>query len=182
MNKNDFYKLNKLCHGCSRILDISSFSKSKTRKDGLQTRCKKCLKEYKDKWLKDFPEKQKQSSKKWYEKNRDELLLKQAEYRNENKEKINLTIKKWQQSERGKEKTYLTHKRQIAKNPEKARARWYLATQIKRNNLEKPSECSVCKKESNRIEGHHLCYKEPLNVLWLCKKCHTAIHKKGGVL
>jgi hypothetical protein len=41
----------------------------------------------------------------------------------------------------------------------------------------KPDHCSICR-SSEWIEAHHSDYSKPLEVLWVCKKCHNAIHKR----
>ncbi len=45
--------------------------------------------------------------------------------------------------------------------------------------LIKPNQCSKCG-SNNRIEGHHNDYDNPLDVTWLCSKCHRAWHKENG--
>lgn len=37
--------------------------------------------------------------------------------------------------------------------------------------------CAFCGKE--QVEAHHLDYKKPLLIVWLCRKCHTAEHRKA---
>lgn len=41
--------------------------------------------------------------------------------------------------------------------------------------LIKPSICSECGANKN-IQAHHYDYSKPLDVTWLCGKCHKAIH------
>jgi hypothetical protein len=48
---------------------------------------------------------------------------------------------------------------------------------IKTKKIDRPNVCSICK-ENKRIVGHHQDYAKPLKVLWICHKCHKAIHNK----
>lgn len=56
----------------------------------------------------------------------------------------------------------------------------YLAQQeanrvIKKGELKK-GKCKLCK--SIKVEVHHEDYTKPLKVIWLCRKCHSFIHRK----
>ena len=56
-----------------------------------------------------------------------------------------------------------------------------LVSQAKRKGLLiKPTECSDCG-SSNMIEGHHEDYALPLDVIWLCRKCHKGFHAKARI-
>ena len=49
---------------------------------------------------------------------------------------------------------------------------------LKSGFLVKPKKCGNCGAEKERIEGHHDDYAKPLEVRWLCPKCHKAWHRK----
>ena len=60
---------------------------------------------------------------------------------------------------------------------------------LQKGILVKPVKCSLCgdtpisaKDGRSLIHGHHEDYKKPLDVIWVCQKCHYKIHvnKKGG--
>lgn len=58
-----------------------------------------------------------------------------------------------------------------AKHPDRKKAHRILRRAIIKGQLVKPSTCSKCG-SSGRIEGHHKDYKFPLEVEWLCVRCH----------
>ncbi len=55
----------------------------------------------------------------------------------------------------------------------KANARSY-AKVYQRRGLLKPEPCRDC--GSEMAEKHHPDYSRPLFVIWLCRKCHLAVH------
>lgn len=61
------------------------------------------------------------------------------------------------------------------KYPEKYRARTALINAVRLGKIYRPPECSRCLK-SGRVQGHHFDYSRPLDVIWLCQKCHTREH------
>lgn len=48
---------------------------------------------------------------------------------------------------------------------------------VQNGTLERPDRCARCNAEGG-VEGHHADYSKPLEVEWLCKRCHLAEHGK----
>jgi 5-methylcytosine-specific restriction endonuclease McrA len=95
----------KKCVICKELKPLSEFFKSVCEKDSLSRDCKICNRARAKQWLKDNPEKHKESRKKYNERN---------------KEKIANYKKVW--AEKNKEKRRESHLRWKANHPEKAKA------------------------------------------------------------
>ena len=61
-----------------------------------------------------------------------------------------------------------------SKFPDKQRARWLLNKAVERGNI-KRLPCEIC--GFKNTDGHHKDYSKPLVVIWVCRKCHGAIHR-----
>lgn len=59
-------------------------------------------------------------------------------------------------------------------HPEAYRAQNAVNNAIRDGKLKK-QPCSICGTEK-RVHGHHKDYAKPLNVVWLCAKCHHRVH------
>lgn len=166
----------KMCHGCNKELPIEKFSKNNYRKDGLQTRCKSCIRKYQEKWILDNSEHHKKLIKKNYEENKEKYLIKQNEYKSKNKDKIKEMFKRYYSSEIGREQRLKHYKIYKKRNPEKTRARWLVRTYLKRGKIVK-KPCCNCGSESN-IHAHHNDYSKPLDISWYCRSCHSELHRR----
>ncbi|MFA5379229.1 MAG: hypothetical protein WC455_25965 [Dehalococcoidia bacterium] len=55
---------------------------------------------------------------------------------------------------------------------------WSKARQAEKDGvLIVPEQCPKCGKPA-KLEGHHPDYAKPLKVVFLCRKCHSALHAK----
>jgi len=61
------------------------------------------------------------------------------------------------------------------KFPEKWDARSKLRYAVKTGKIKKPTHCEVCD-EIKTLQGHHPDYSKPLEVKWLCTRCHADEH------
>lgn len=68
-----------------------------------------------------------------------------------------------------------TKKDYIARNPEKRAAHIAVGNAVRDGKLVKPKSCPKCGRET-LIIGHHSDYSQPLDVEWMCGKCHRAEH------
>jgi hypothetical protein len=58
------------------------------------------------------------------------------------------------------------------------RAQGIVARAILAGLLTRPDACVKCEGTNSRIEAHHEDYRQPLRVMWLCRRCHRSLHAK----
>ena len=58
-------------------------------------------------------------------------------------------------------------------------ARRVTLSALRKGEIIRATQCEICKCESKEIEAHHIDYGKPLNVKWLCGKCHGKVHRKN---
>lgn len=149
----------KVCRDCNQEKPITEFYKHAKMLDGHLNKCIECVKARVSKHRKANLEKVRE-----YDKQRS-LLPHRVEAR-----------KKYQNTEEGK----VAKKRAIQsyhkRYPLKYAAHVVTSNYIRDGKL-KPSEaCSICNSKE-LIEAHHDDYTKPLEVRWLCIKCHKEWHK-----
>ena len=62
-------------------------------------------------------------------------------------------------------------------NKKKNLARSQVFRARKKKIIEKKTECEICGNKSEIIHGHHRDYNKPLDVVWVCPKCHKHLHR-----
>lgn len=166
----------KRCSRCFYEKSINEFSINKRAKDGRQVYCRSC----KSILNKDFKTKNadkiKEYQSKYYLENAEKLAVKKRFNAIDYRKKVNLDpIKKARLAEQMRISAW-NHYRKF---PEKIAARKAVLKALNSGALVRPDICSKCGKIDD-IEAHHDSYapEQRLNVRWLCKKCHSAYHRK----
>lgn len=151
----------KLCRSCGIERELDFFHKRKASKDGLSALCKSCQRRY-DKARANNPKRI--ASRLNYAKTDAGIEAAKKAKRN------------W--AARNKQKIHKTNKTYREKYPNKYRAHGKVAYEVRVGNLV-PEPCEMCGSEE-RQHAHHDDYSQPLNVRWLCPKCHRQWHKENG--
>ncbi len=124
----------KKCSKCGEIKPLSSFNKNKARKDGRKSICKICQRLQNKEYRQNNPDKVLQHGKnykKYYQGNRDRILQRQKEYRQNNLDKVLQWRKEYYQNNRDRE--LQRRKEHHRNNPDKARAKHARRRATKRN-------------------------------------------------
>ncbi len=67
-------------------------------------------------------------------------------------------------------------KKSNEKFPEKSAARELVNRSVRLGVLTRPESCQKCGIKT-KTQGHHEDYSKPLEVMWLCTRCHGAQHR-----
>lgn len=140
----------KKCFACGQNKPLSEFYKHPGTADGLLGKCKACAKAY-------------ASSRTDYERERGKRPDRVA------------AARAYSQTDQGKAALGAGRRRYQQQNPVKRAAHVILGNAVKSGVVVKPSVCSSCG-SGGRIHGHHHDYTKPLDVEWLCAKCHRSRH------
>jgi hypothetical protein len=193
----------KECRSCRLIKPAEEFYKRLSNSDGLYSYCKECtLRKNSDidekkravyrKKSREYKERNRRAisaaGKKYYLQNRERILRSVTEYRDKNKQTISLKaankrlkdpyrfeknrIKHFGWSKENRDRLNEYQREWYQKNKEKRRAHVVLNRAVNSGKVMRPKECSECKKEC-KPDGHHLDYSKPLEVIWICRACHS---------
>lgn len=148
----------KVCYVCKNEKELTEYSSDKSKRDGLNYRCKDCNKEYYSQ------PRIRKMQRKCERKARDNGFRVQtkeynAEYYQNNKERISKYKKEWRED-----------------NIKECNAREMFYQAFLEGSIKRPCKCNRCDIECTP-EGHHEDYDKPLCVEWLCKKCHINEHR-----
>jgi len=151
----------KVCTFCKIVKDLNMFRHmSGKRSHLLQTLCRDCENKNAREHYRKNRENFRAYKQKYYQDNRGECLQRRRRYYENNQEEI---IKK--------------RLRYYKENPKMSKAQYLVKRQIKKGEIKRPNTCEYCEKEG-KVHAHHCDYNKPLEVIWLCPKCHKNWHVK----
>lgn len=142
----------KACFKCGQVKDLSEFYKNKGMSDGHVNKCKSCNK-------KDVRE------------NRSKNIDYYREYDSHRYSTVKVRAEE--------RKEYI--RRYRSDNPEKYGAHTILNNRVRTGEVKKPSNCPVCNDftKSREMHAHHDDYSKPLDVRWMCVRCHAKEHPRS---
>jgi hypothetical protein len=150
--------MKKVCTNCNIQKDLEEFHKREKGKFGRHAECKICLRD-----------RQKKVKREWDEVQKENRRDKERTRRRIIKHVIDYARKVGQDSINPSQKSdYAKHCSEFIKR----KCRLFLNTAVQHGWVVKPTTCSECNKKSI-IHGHHEDYSKPLEVQWLCPKCHA---------
>lgn len=154
----------KVCFKCGAEKPLTDFYKHSKMADGHVNKCKSC-------------------NKKDVLKNREDKI---DYYREYDKSRSNLdhrveARKAYAKTESGSLNVQKAKRNYIEKNPKIRSAHIAVGNAVRDGNLIKPSRCEgrVCMQGDGYVEAHHCDYNKPLEVMWLCDRCHKDWHLKN---
>ena len=109
-------------------------------------------------WRLKNPDKSRSAVRRWRDNHPNYIAPAARRYYSKHKDIINARIKKYKQA-----------------NPEKHAARTLVNWSIRCGMLIRPDHCSQCGIKCKPDAHHHKGYDRPLEVQWLCRRCHCKI-------
>ena len=83
----------------------------------------------------------------------------------------------YQKTDAGKASCKKSKRKWLNANQDKRAAHVILGNAVRDGRIEKPESCYECGVTECRIHGHHEDYAQPLEVRWVCSKCHRQVHE-----
>lgn len=163
----------KRCTKCKQEKLLSEFYKKWDTKDGLQGDCKSCKAEYDRGYSQTHKVQKAKRHHKWYQKNKTE----RAEYNRGYNQTHREEIAEYNRTPVRIEGRKRADKRRREKSPEKLKARKAVYSEKRAGRMKPSVFCEECGLPA-KTHGHHKDYSKPLDVDWLCKECHTELHRK----
>jgi hypothetical protein len=145
----------KACFGCSQKLKLSEFYVHPSMADGHVNKCKSCVKsEAKARRAQDVDYYRAYDRKRWADGDKARSPSKRSSE----------CSARWREH-----------------NREKIRCHQSVERALRKEVLVRPSRCSKCA-AIGKVHGHHTDYSKPLDVQWLCPRCHSLLVRKPFVV
>jgi hypothetical protein len=167
----------KACIKCGESKPFDKFGKDNRTKSGRKSWCAGCCAAYQAEWRKNNPEAARAYGRKWKAANPEAVYQSAQAYKSANREKLRVLAKRWRESHPEERAEY--GKAYRDKFPQKEAARRLLRKAVSNGTIIQAPSCVRCS-EVGPTDGHHPDYSKPLEVTWLCRKCHKKEHAALG--
>lgn len=150
----------KYCSKCKTEKSLEEFPNDRSRKDGKFPYCKSCNRKNARKHYEGNRAGCQKRARDRYYADHEKALAKRAAYRKRNRSRLSSAQTQYAQDGKC--------------DPDKQRARWKLQRAVRTGKVQKPKNCESCgvEVEKDKMAGHHEDYGRPLDVHWLCPRCH----------
>ena len=155
----------KKCRKCSENKELSEYYRHSQMFDRRLNICKECTKKRVSTHRKENIDKIRE-----YDRNRPNA-------KDRNKEHLE-RMKNLSDAKKKAYRKVKTKGQQSGFSKNKKIANIYMDNAVRGGRLEKLDYCEHCSREDIPLDGHHPDYLKPLEVIWLCKPCHGAEHKR----
>lgn len=146
----------KTCGQCKEEKDESEFYRRGRADDRLRSYCKICSHKLREEYYENNKERLREYSRRNGKENRERVY----ERRRLNSERVNELARSY-------------YRKDIIKMKTRDKVRWAIDS----GRLVRPETCSKCGEEC-KPNAHHEDYSKPLEVIWLCTKCHGKTYRK----
>lgn len=160
------------CKKCGETKPITEFYK---HGDYYATQCKDCAREYSRNYTREHREERLKYLKEYYHSHKEQAREYKRKWEEKNRDWKNECARKC--SKEHKEQLLEKQRKYRKENPEKMRAQSLVNSYVQSGKLNKPLKCESCGAEGY-VEAHHSDYSKPLDVMWVCKKCHRKLDDK----
>jgi hypothetical protein len=157
--------MKKICTSCGIEKDLEDFYRHDMMKDGHLNKCKDCVKSRVKSHRAANIEKIREydrlrgrtEERKLKNKQRHDKMIHEVEYKNRIRAAKGKYVKKYR---------------------DRTNARRRLAYALYIGKVKRPDNCEKCGEAIQHLHAHHADYSKPLEVIWLCPKCHGFIHQR----
>lgn len=86
-------------------------------------------------------------------------------------------VRRYRSTDKGRQNINRAVAKSVRKHSGKQKARMILNCLVRKGLIIKPEGCFKCMKPL-KLEAHHCDYSKPLDVVWMCRSCHSLEDRK----
>lgn len=119
-------------------------------------------------------EAQRRATRAWKKRNPEKVRDQKRRHDEKHRKEVRERFRKWREKNRARE--VATKTRWAKKNMAKVLVAQKLRYEVEVGAIERGTICERCGEPA--VHGHHHDYSKPLEVEWLCARCHSRAHHK----